>query len=127
MNAHPSSFATAPGATSLATLDRQWLALHEQSGAVLGLASKNQRSATGAVVPPELRDFPEVLATLSGGRRQLAEEGLSDLLAILEPGLAALLRVRANGADTTVPARALWKEFVRARAGLVALAKARGA
>ena len=126
MNAHPSSLTAAPGATPLATLDRQWQALHESSATVLGLASKGPRPTAGAAVPPELRAIPEALASLSGGRRRLAEEGLSDLLAILQPGLAALLRVQASGADTTVPARALWKEFVRARSGLVALAKARG-
>lgn len=126
MNAHPSSLAAAPGATPLATLDSQWLALHETAGTVLGLASKGPHPTLGAAVPPELRAIPEALASLSGGRRRLAEEGLSDLLAILEQGLAALLRVQESGANTAAPARALWKEFVRARSGLVALAKARG-
>ena len=125
MNAHLSSFTAAPGATPLATLDSQWLALHESAATVLGLASKAPRLTLGVAVPPELRAIPAALFSLSGGRRRLAEEGLSDLLAILEQGLAALLRVQDSGADTTAPARALWKEFVRARSGLVALAKAR--
>lgn len=57
-----------------------------------------------------------------GWRRQSAEQGIDDLAAIMEPGLAALLAVNARGVNPAVAAMALWQEFHAARATLLALA-----
>jgi hypothetical protein len=39
----------------------------------------------------------------------------------MEPGLAALLAVNARGADPRPAAEALWREFLAARAAVLAL------
>ena len=127
MSVNPSSPQPASGLSSLAELDRQWQLLHELAGRVITLARKAPADPREQPIPPELLGFPRALAARNGARRQLAEEGLADLVAILEPGLAALLHARESGADVAAPAWALWKEFVSARAALVALANKREA
>jgi superfamily II DNA or RNA helicase len=54
-------------------------------------------------------------------RRNLAEQGIADLDAIMEPGIAALLSVQARGVSPASAALALWQEFRAARSGLLAL------
>ncbi len=51
----------------------------------------------------------------------IAERSIEDLMAMMEPGLAALLAVSARGADARVPALALWREYCAAREALLAL------
>ena len=51
----------------------------------------------------------------------MAEEGVDDIAAIMEPGLAALLAVHARGADAKPAALALWQEFMAARDALMIL------
>ena len=70
-----------------------------------------------------LADFPERIARRGGRYLTLANEGLEDLNAILEPGLAALRTIRSRGQDTTAPALALWREFHALRSALIALAE----
>ena len=70
-----------------------------------------------------LASFPERIAHRGGPYLTLANEGLEDLNAILEPGLAALRTIRARGQDTTAPALALWREFHALRSALIALAE----
>ena len=48
--------------------------------------------------------------------------GLTDLIAMMEPGLTALLDVHAKGGKASAAALALWQEFTAARLALVALA-----
>jgi hypothetical protein len=55
-------------------------------------------------------------------RRDLLRQGVEDLAAMMEPGLAALIAVHSDGRDAAAPARALWQEFVAARDALLALA-----
>jgi hypothetical protein len=94
----------------------KWSALHDATEVVAmlaGLAAEPMRA--------ELRDFPAVMRDAGGWRRERAEQGIDDLTAILEPGLAALLAVHARGIDPAAAARALWQEFDAARAALLAL------
>jgi hypothetical protein len=126
MNAPPPNFAASPFGSPHAVLERQWRALHEAAAAVAALAGRGPRSVSPDPVPFELRGFPSQVGMLVGARRQLVEEGLADLVAIMEPGLTALLCVHERKADTTVPAQALWQEFMSARGALVALAQDRG-
>lgn len=93
-----------------------WLALHDAADVVAALA--------GVVAPAPgatERDFPAAMREAGGWRRKLAEQGVEDLSAIMQAGLTALLAVHAKGIDAQVPARALWDEFVAARAGLLTL------
>ena len=99
------------------SIEAQWAALHQAATAVAQLA--------GPAVPPMapgFSSFPPALAGVAGWRGVLVEQGVADLVAILEPGLTALLNVHARGADPQAAAGALWHEFVTARAGLLALA-----
>ena len=114
MTFRPPSTSPAQGGTTLASLESQWRALNAAAESVLVLAGSAGGSVTPTVNPAELRHFPTAVAALTGGRRRLVEDGLADLIAIMEPGLAALLAV--------VPAQTLWHEFVAARAMLVAVA-----
>lgn len=116
----------APESLARASLERRWLAVHAAASAVQSLTQGGPRSAATNPVPAELRDIPAAVSTLSGARRQMAEDGIADLVAIMEPGLSALLAVHERGGDTAVPAQALWQEFVSARTVLVALALDRG-
>ncbi len=105
------------GQASINALGMKWSALHEAATVV----------ATLAGIAPEpmsavLRNFPALLRDTGGWRRNLAEQGIDDLSAIMEPGLSALLAVLARGVNPTAPALALWQEFLAARDALLALA-----
>ena len=93
-----------------------WLALHDAAAVVAALAGVAAR-APGTTE----RSFPEAIPEADGWRRKLAEQGVEDLSAIMQAGLTALLAVHAKGIGAQVPARALWDEFVAARAALLTL------
>ena len=104
------------GQASASAMSMKWSALHDAVGVVgmlAGLAAEPTR--------PEIRNFPAVMRDTGGWRRELTEQGIDDLSAVMEPGLAALLAVHARGANPAVPALALWQEFHAARAVLLAL------
>lgn len=103
--------------SAVGAVSQQWAALHDAAAVVAMLAGI-------AVEPmaPEVRNFPETMRDAGGWRRNLAEQGIADLAAIMGPGIAALLAVQARRADPTVAAQALWHEFQTARSGLLALA-----
>ena len=73
------------------------------------------------------RNFAAAIADAGGWRLELARERLADMGALLQPGLAALLAVKARGRDAAAPARALWSEYRVARDALLALAPEAGA
>lgn len=98
-------------------MSMKWSAVHDASGVVAmlaGLAAEPMRA--------EVRNFPAVMRDAGGWRRELAEQGIEDLAAIMEPGLAALLAVNARGVNPASAALALWQEFHAARSALLALA-----
>jgi hypothetical protein len=104
------------GQASASAMSMKWSALHDAAGVVAmlaGLAAETMR--------PELRNFPAVMRDAGGWRRELAEQGIEDLSAFMEPGLAALLAVNARGANAAPAALALWQEFLVARNGLMTL------
>lgn len=65
--------------------------------------------------------YPATMHAAGGWRLALAAQGVDDLAAVMEPGLAALLSIHSRGADRVAPAQALWEEFESARAALLAL------
>ena len=98
-------------------MSMKWSALHDAvgvAGMLAGIAAEPMRA--------ELRNYPAVMRDAGGWRRQKAEQGIDDLAAIMEPGLAALLSVNARGVNPAVAAMALWQEFQAARSALLALA-----
>jgi len=100
----------------LAAAEAKWRALQKVASAVADLAGIGA-DAPGTVLP----DFPEMLAQTSGWRRNLAEDGLDDLIAIVEPGAGALLATHDRGHDAAAAATVLWREIVLARATLLDL------
>jgi len=114
MNAVPPTIMPAPGSASATSM--RWAALDGAANVVAGLAGiEPERSV------PEVRDFPALIRDAETWRRERAENGVADLAAIMEPGIAALLAVNARGADPQPAAMALWREFVAARAAVLAL------
>ena len=105
-----------PGALSL-----KWAALHDAAAVVCALDGEEAEKSS-----PDVRNFPAMIGDAGGWRRDLAEKGVEDLAAVMEPGIGALLAVNARGVDATHAARALWREFLTARAAVLALAPPSG-
>lgn len=95
----------------------KWSALHD-AVAVVTMLSGMAAEQLGS----EVRNYPAIMHDAGGWRLELAEQGINDLAAIMEPGLAALLAVHAHGVSPATAALALWQEFQAARAALLALA-----
>jgi hypothetical protein len=106
------SFGQAAGSAA----SMKWAALQDAGNAVSALAGLPPER-----IAPEVRNFPALLRDVDPRRRELAEHSIDDLAAVMEPGLSALLAVKARGADATAPALALWHEFSLARAALLEL------
>ncbi len=103
--------------TALGTIAMKWAALHQAGQVVAAIADIEGDSPS-----LEARAFPAIMREAGGWRCQLAEQGIDDLTAIMEPGLCALLAALDRGADPRAAARSLWTEFVAARDAMVALA-----
>ncbi len=104
------------GQASASAMSMKWSALHDAVavvGTLTGMAPEAMR--------PEIRNFPAMMRDVGGWRRDLAEQGIDDLSAVMEPGLAALLAIHARGVNPAPAALALWQEFHAARAALLAL------
>jgi hypothetical protein len=100
----------------------QWTALQDAAAAVAALAGLAEEKPT-----PQIRNFPALIRDAGGWRYELAERGVADLAAIMQPGLKALLAVHARGQDATAAALTLWREFHAARAALLTLVPQAGA
>jgi hypothetical protein len=96
----------------------RWAALHAAAGVVAALAGASQE-----VMPTAAEAFPAAIRHSHPALRHLAEQGVEDLAAIMEPGLTALIAVHSSGHDASAPAGALWQEFLAARDTLLALAR----
>ena len=104
------------GQGSASAMSMKWSALHDAAGAVAMIAALEAPQMTRAV-----RNFPMAMRDAGERRRMLAEQGIADISAIMEPGLSALLAAHARGADPRHAARALWDEFESARDALLGL------
>ena len=78
-----------------------------------------QLGREAAVIAP--REFAMRAAVAGPARLALAEQGIDDCAAALHTGLTALLTAGEAGRDCTAAALTLWREFDRARSGLLAL------
>jgi hypothetical protein len=129
MNAVPPSFTPAPGSAratlaqgSTSATSLRWAALADAANVVAVLAVLEPERTTA-----EVRNFPALIRDTESWRRERAENGVADLAAIMEPGITALLAVNARGADPQSAALALWREFISARAAILALLPPSGA
>lgn len=112
----PSSGRAEFGQASASAMSMKWSALHDASSVVAmlaGIAAEPMR--------PEVRNFPALMRDVGGWRREAADQGIEDLSAVMEPGLAALLAVHARGINPAPAALALWQEFHAARSAILAL------
>jgi hypothetical protein len=108
---------SSPGQPVGSAMAMRWAVIHQAAEAVSFLADIPLKEAAA-----EVKDFPETMRLCGGWRRDLAEQGVEDLIAILEPGVTALLAVHDSGTDAKPAAMALWQEFANARDALIALA-----
>ena len=109
----------AQGAASAMAM--KWSALHDAASVVAtlaGLAPEPRKS--------DVRNFPAQIRDTGGWRKTLAEQGIDDLSAVMEPGIAALLAAHARGVMPSAAALTLWQEFVRTRSALLELVAASG-
>ena len=97
-------------------LNGRWAALHDA-----GAATRELAELPDEPVDPAILSFPEAMREAGGWRLAAAEQGIEDLLAVLVPGLSALLTAHARSSDITPPALALWREFQSARDALLML------
>lgn len=104
------------GTGSASALGMKWSALHDAAGAVAAIAGIEAPPATA-----DERGFPAAIRDCEGWRRTLAEQGVADLSAIMEPGLTALLSAIARGANPRAAAHALYRDFVHSRDALMDL------
>lgn len=115
----PSAPARSPArkALPLEAIAQRWEAAHQAVEVVARLACR-----PSTALPAGIEDFPAAVQAAGGWRLTLAEQGIADLVAVMEAGLAGLLAIHHRGADPRVAAETLWVEFQAARSALVALA-----
>lgn len=120
MSPQPNQFAvestTSSQRINAQSLSVQWTALQDASAAVAALADLAPEKST-----PQVRNFPALIKDVGGWRYELATDLISDLTAMMRPGLTALLAVNARGQDATAAALTLWREFHHARNSVLAL------
>jgi len=104
---------TAPLANASATVMR-WAALLDAGNALALLADTRDHAEA---IPA--RDFAAAIALCTDSRRRLADNAVADLSAIMESGLSALLAGHQRGGNTRPAAKALWREYVSARNGVL--------
>jgi len=105
------------GQGSASALSMKWAALHDAAETVALIAGAEESAMTASV-----RNFPVIVRDANESIRTLADQGIEDLTAIMEPGLSSLLAAHARGANPQPAAAALWREFLAARNALMALA-----
>jgi hypothetical protein len=110
------------GLAAASASSMKWAALQDAANLVAGLAGLEPERST-----PEIRNFPALIREAAKWRRELAERGIEDMAAMMEPGIAALLGINARGADPRPAALALWREFTAARGAVLSLLPPSGA
>ncbi|MEM7781558.1 MAG: hypothetical protein AAF697_14315 [Pseudomonadota bacterium] len=94
--------------TGVAAQVWEQLQLQAQSLARLaGLAPESNQVGADA--------FSQLLENAACWQRDLARDALTDMDAMVKPGIAALNMLSDRGQDTTAPALALWREYYMAR------------
>ncbi len=115
MNAPPTHFSNRASAGANSTSLR-WAALIEAGKVVAALAGMPLEQPGR-----QIRNFPVLLRECPAWKRELAENSVADLAAVMEPGISALLAISARGADPRPAARALWQEYCVSRDAILGL------
>lgn len=101
-------------------LSKRWRELHALGQLIAAKAQLASEPFDGPIA-----EFPDAILDAAPWHRELAEQALEDIDAMLQPGLTALQAIEARGHDATAPALALWREYYAARDGLMGLAQKR--
>ncbi len=125
MDATPTDFLTRyaddaepQGGDARSLLAMKWTALETAAEVVASLAEVHPAGGAAAV-----QTLAAGIERAGGWRLALVRQSVDDIAAMMEPGIAALLAVRAQGGDARPAALALWQEFDRARQALLTLAR----
>lgn len=110
------------GQSTVSHLSHKWTALHHAARVIAALAWIEPEAAA-----PEVEDFPAAIQDAAPWRRDLADRGVEDIAAMMQPGVAALINLDAGGGDPRAAALALWREFIDARAAVLTLLPPDGA
>jgi hypothetical protein len=94
----------------------RWQAIADHSARLAVMAQLH--SGANAGTPPI---FSGALEDTSDWQRELAWQGLEDILAMLQAGMAALDVLEMRGVDPRVPALALWREVDIAQRSVLAM------
>ena len=98
------------------SLARRWAELHREAGVLAQLAQLGPESAR-----PDADAFAAALGDAQEWQRELAWQAISDIDAMMQPGITALKVIAARGQVAVAPALALWREFQIARDGLLSI------
>lgn len=96
-----------------------WQAIADHSARLAALAQLRPGELDG-----EPESFTAALAQASGWQRNLAWQSVEDIIAMLNPGMAALDVLESRGIDPRVPALALWREVDAAQRAVLAMLSA---
>lgn len=120
MDASPTRFSLPPSAeparNATSQLSLQWAAVQDAASAVAMLAGLAPEQPT-----QKIRNFPALIKSVNGWQLELAKNQVADMAAMMQPGLAALLAVKARGQNGTAAAQTLWNEYVSARDAVLTL------
>lgn len=111
----------APG-KSLEAIARDWKALHDQAAQVGELADLMPEDFA-----EEMAQFSHRLGDAKSWQVEMAQQGIEDIDAMMQPGLTALRTITTRGQSATAPALALWREFHAARQSVLKLLDSPGA
>lgn len=93
-------------ASADAALALQWRSLHEQATRVARTAQLSVEPYAGKIA-----SLPLHLTDAAPWRRALMMQGIEDMVAMMQTGLAALTIIERRGGAGHAPALALWREF----------------
>lgn len=94
----------------------KWAALQDAAAAVAALARLQAEPSESGI-----KDFPGAIREASVWKQELAQQGIEDISAVMETGIAALIAAHSRGSDSVPAARALWEDYLDARHALLSL------
>jgi hypothetical protein len=97
----------------------RWHTIVGDTGQLAVLAGLHEAAAPG-----QADAFLRALAQASEWQRELAWQGVEDIEALMQSGMAALDVLSERGQDARIPAIALWREVDSARRSIMAILEA---
>jgi hypothetical protein len=94
----------------------RWRTIAADAGLLAGLAGLHETST-----PEQPDGFFSALEKASEWQCELAWQGVEDIEALLQSGMAALGVLQDRGQDAQIPAMALWRELDAARRSVMAM------